>query len=464
MSKNYYSILTTSFFLIMALFAIVFAPERFQADGAYYLFKVVNFEHFQIEHQRYILAVSQILPLVGVKIGLSLNSIFVLNSLNNVVFFYLIFLYAVYYLKDKTAGIAIILFMVFGVLHIQFTPMYEIWYGIILIVLVHTHLIQKRYFLVNDLFFLGIIFITILFSHPLLFIPLIFIILIDVVEKRTVHWKLFLLLTLAFVLWGIVKKFTLSTYETGKISMLDISWNKAYKDLLDPFYYWQLTKFFITYYTIPLVFFILTVVFYIKRRLRIKAWLLILFFFGHVFLINFTHVMDWALTPYFERMYMPLIPIVFLPFLYDVFVFYSTKNNLSALMLLFLVLWRIGRFVDVGLAYKQRTAQSERAILEAQKLAGSKFELAPSDYKWCMNYVDWSFTMESMLRSAAIDKTRTVTICTWEDFIENNNQGRLNNNSFMMRRWELLLDDNVNSKYFKINHGEYVRLKNVCPN
>jgi hypothetical protein len=153
----------------MALFAIVFAPERFQADGAYYLFKVVNFEHFQIEHQRYILAVSQILPLVGVKIGLSLNSIFVLNSLNNVVFFYLIFLYAVYYLKDKTAGIAIILFMVFGVLHIQFTPMYEIWYGIILIVLVHTHLIQKRYFLVNDLFFLGIIFITILFSHPLLF-------------------------------------------------------------------------------------------------------------------------------------------------------------------------------------------------------------------------------------------------------------------------------------------------------
>ncbi|HET6991795.1 MAG TPA: hypothetical protein VFJ43_10745, partial [Bacteroidia bacterium] len=79
-TRNYYSILTRLFFLIMAIFAVVFAQERFQADGAYYLFKVVNNGQFQIEHQRFILAVSQILPLIGVKLGLSLNAIIILNS------------------------------------------------------------------------------------------------------------------------------------------------------------------------------------------------------------------------------------------------------------------------------------------------------------------------------------------------------------------------------------------------
>src|ERR1700749_3504358 len=171
-SRNYYSILTNTFFIVAAIFAIVFAHERFQADGAYYLFKVVNYEHFQVEHQRYILAISQMLPLLGAKLGLSMNPIIILNSLNNVVFFYLLFLYAVHYLKDKTAGVAIILFQCFGILHIQFTPMYEIWYGTVLIVLVRSHLVQGRYITAKDLLLLGVIMTTVLFSHPLMFIPL----------------------------------------------------------------------------------------------------------------------------------------------------------------------------------------------------------------------------------------------------------------------------------------------------
>jgi hypothetical protein len=172
--------------------------------------------------------------------------------------------------------------------------------------------------------------------------------------------------------------------------------------------------------------------------------------------------MDWELSPYFERMYMPIIPIIFLPFLYDLFTQAALRNNFGAVILVLLVGWRVARFVDVGLDYRKHTVLAEQVITEAQKLPGSKFELHPDDYKTCMRYMDWSFTMESMLRSTAIDKSHTVTICTWEDLAEEGNGRRLNENDYMMRRWEVMPDYAVNEKYFHIRNGKYVQLAPVC--
>jgi hypothetical protein len=460
--RNYYFLLTNLFFAAMAIFAVIFAQERFQADGAYYLFKIVNYGDFQIEHQRFILAVSQVLPLIGAKLGLTMNSIIVLNSLNNVVFFYLVFLYAVYFLKDKTAGVAIILFQCFGVLNIQFTPMYEIWYGTILIVLVKSHIFLGRYNSVKDVFLLGVITITVLFSHPLMFIPVIFIILFEAMEKWFIQWRLLCLMVFVFAVWYIIKKMFLSTYEAGKISMLDLSTNKAYLDLTHPSYYWKLIKFFFTWYTIPVFVYLITVGFYYVRKAKRKIFLLSAFFFGQILLVNLTHVMDWSLTPYFERMYMPIIPIIFLPFLYDMFTQLGLRNNVGAILLCLIIVWRIGRFVDVGLDYKKQTRLSEQLIDEAQKCQGSKFEMDGDDEKGCLNWADWSYTMESMIRSSAKDPNHVVTIATWFDFYESNNRAQLNENDFMMRRWELMPDYAMNQKYFHISHGKYVQLKPIC--
>ncbi|MCX6310610.1 MAG: hypothetical protein NT084_03140 [Bacteroidetes bacterium] len=446
----------------MAIFAIVFAQERFQADGAYYLFKIVNSGQFQIEHQRFILAVSQVLPLIGVKLGWSLNTIIVLNSLNNVVVFYLVFLYATKYLRDNTAGVAIILFMVFGVLYIQFIPMYEIWYGTILLVLVRSHMVNGRNFLMCDLILLGIIMITILFSHPLLFIPLLFLLLFDAAERWVIQWRMFFLVAAIFIFWYIIKKMFLSSYEAGKISLLDFSWNKAYLNLTHLGYYWKLFKFFFSFYTIPMFVYLFTMGFYIVRKNHRKLVLVSAFLFGQILLINLTNEMDWELTPYFERMYMPIIPIVFLPFLYDLFTQMTLKNNYGAILLVLIVGWRIMIFTKLGFQFKKNTAQTEVAITEAQKLSGSKFELDPNDYNSCMKYVDWSFTMETLLRSAAIDKNKTVSICTWEDFAEHDNKNRLNENDYMMRRWEVMPDYSINQNYFHIQQGKYVRLNPLC--
>ncbi|HEU4716227.1 MAG TPA: hypothetical protein VFU15_00250 [Bacteroidia bacterium] len=462
LTKDRYRLFTGLFFLAMTIFAIVFAGERFQADGAYYLFHVVDSGNFRIEHQRYILAVSQALPLLGVKLGLSMHAVILLNSLNNIVFFFLVFLYAVRYLHDRTAGIAVILFQVLGVMHIQFIPMYEVWYGSVLLVLVRSHLLHNRYRSIPDFVLLTAIMVTVLFSHPLLFIPLIFIILLDAIEKRKISWKLLFTYAVIFSGWYIIKKLFLSEYEAGKLSLLDFGWNKAYRNLFHFGYLWGLVVFFFKYYTIPVLAFIFMMIVYIVRRAKMKAFLLAAFFFGIILLINITNENIPEISPYFERMYMPLIPISLLPFLYDFFAQFGWKSTAGGILVMLVVTWRIYLFCSVGMMYSERTAITERVIHQAQAMGGSKFELAESDYRGCMSWVDWSYPMETFLRSACDGKDKTVTVLTSEDLDEGRNRQMMNDRLFFLRRWDPRADYFINKNYFVVKDGPYKKLQPEC--
>jgi hypothetical protein len=174
--------------------------------------------------------------------------------------------------------------------------------------------------------------------------------------------------------------------------------------------------------------------------------------------------MDPVLTPYFERMYMPLLPIVFFPFMYDIFTQFFLRNVVGGILIAMVVTWRFARFVQVGMEYHERTVIAEKAIEKAWEHQGSKFILDRFDLgQWkCMEWVDWSFTMESMLRSAAVDKQKTVSIATQEDLTTDQNARLLSRHNYVMRRWEVMNDNTVNADYFVMKEGEYVQLEEVC--
>ncbi|MGL4598966.1 MAG: hypothetical protein ACRCYO_15720 [Bacteroidia bacterium] len=451
-----------AFYIVMAILAVVFYQERLQADAAYYFYYVVDSENFRIEHQRYILGASQILPWLGVKIGLSLKALMILQSLNPVFWFYGLFLFTTRILRDQTGGIALILVHVLGVLHMHFCPMYEIWYGLALLVVVRSQLWMNRFQKPWEFILLLVLMITVLFSHPLLFIPLLFILLLDLFEKWLLHWKQIVAIAVVFVLWYILKKLMLTEYESGKMSMLDTSWNKAYENLFRPAYYWQLTKFFFTWYTIPVIMMLVTLGFYILRRARLKAILLTAFFCGHILLVNFTHENDPTLTLYFERMYMPLIPIAVLPFLYDLFTQFALRNLVGGILIALIVSWRMARMVDVGHDYKAKTANRARVIELAQQQGGSKFVLNGADFNACFRYAEWSFPMETMLFSSLNGSGKTVNVILPEDLEAENNRTKVNATNFLLRRWDLRRNEEVNQHYFKIESGVYQELPASC--
>jgi hypothetical protein len=453
---------TRIFFAVMTVFAVVFANERFQADGAHYLLHVVQSENFRVEHQRFILIFSQFLPWAGVQIGAPLSTIIALNSLNPVVWWLLCFLYATYFLKDRHAGIGIILTHVLGILHIQFTPMYEIWYGVPLVILLYAHLRNDRIRKPAELIFFFVILITILFAHPLLPIPVAFVFLYFIIEQRKINWKLMIPVVIVAAAWYATKKMMLTEYEAGKMSLMGAEWNDSPKHLLEIGYYGKLAVFFLTWYLVPVLLFIWLALFFILRKMRWQLIATSAFFFGHILLINYTHTTDAELSPYFERMYLPLIPIVLVPFLFTLCRELEMRPGLIVAGLFLIIGWRVARFIDVGMDYKQKTKFAEQLISHAQKQPGSKFQMAMEDERSCYDWSDWSFTMETVLRSSAVEPYKTVSIVRNDDLDENDNRNKLLEDEFLFRRWDVMKDKDINRAYFKMSNGKYQQLTSIC--
>jgi hypothetical protein len=454
-TPRFFWIITSIVWLLWAVFAVVYADIRFQADGAYYLLHIVQSETFRVEHQRYILAISQLLPLLGIKLGLSMKTVVVLNSLNNVVYFFGLFMLCAVRFKDYIAAWSIVLLTVLGILHLQFTPMYEIWYGAPLVIVLYSMLHKNTlHNPLNVVLFYGVLF-TALFAHPLLFIAVLFTLLFHFLRTRKLVWRMWIGVAITFVAWYVIKKLALTEYEAGKISMLDPGWNKAYENLFRPAHYLRMLKFFFTYFTVTSTMLLLLVVFYIARRSWWKLALVLSFCGGHVVLISFTHQPDPELTPYFERMYLPLVTMILIAFLFDAWTLRLVHVRAGAIAIVLIVVYRMWLYFDLSEMYVQRKNQTDALIRACSTSNGSKFVLAQRDYETCFNYVDWSLPMETAIRSSLLRLPATMSVITEDDLNEGNNRTSLNTNNFLFRRWDVMRDDELNTNYFKIQHGLY---------
>jgi hypothetical protein len=454
-TPRFFWIITSIVWLLWAVFAIAFADVRFQADGAHYLLHIVQSETFRIEHQRYILAISQLLPLLGIKLGLSMKTIVVLNSLNNVVYFFGLFVLCIVRFKDYIAAWSILLLTVLGILHIQFIPMYEIWYGAPLVVVVYSMLHKNvLHTPIHVVLFYAVLF-TALFAHPLLFIAVLFVLVFHFLRTRKLAWRMWIGVALTFVVWYVIKKLALTEYEAGKISMLDTGWNKAYENLLKPSHYLRMLKFFFTYYSVTSTMFLVLVAMYIVRRSWWKLALVLSFCGGHILLINFTHQPDAELTPYFERMYLPLVTMILIAFLFDAWTLRLVHVRAGAVAIVLIVVYRMWLYFELSEMYVQRKMQTEALIRTCSMNGGSKFILAQRDYEMCFNYVDWSLPMETAIRSSLLQLPATINVVTEEDLNEGNNRSLLNTSNFLFRRWDVMRDKDLNTNYFKIEQGLY---------
>ncbi|MFZ1691997.1 MAG: hypothetical protein WAT74_02270, partial [Flavobacteriales bacterium] len=119
----------------LAAFAWRFADERLFADSGYYLARVVNDGGFRIEHGRWVLAIAQALPLIGVKLGLPMKALIMLHSLSNVIWMGACIVIAQRVLRDRYAALAIAALHLVGLTHGLLCPVFELYYGADLLVL-----------------------------------------------------------------------------------------------------------------------------------------------------------------------------------------------------------------------------------------------------------------------------------------------------------------------------------------
>ncbi len=440
-------------FAVLLVLAGLFYEERLVADSGYYVFRVINNQSFWVEHDRYILALSQIAPWVGVHLGLSLKAILVLHSLGHVLFFYSVYWIARYLLKFKPAGPLLLLLQLLGIQEGFFVPMFELYYaaGLCVLLLAIWRHPQKRlhYWALPPIAFF------ILTSHFYAYIMLGLLIALQFAENGWSQRKQYLLLLTVMAGVSVLKKFNVTPYEEGKI-------NAFISTLKHAQYGWSYLKNLAAFLSQHYLALLLVLFASLGMLLKAKKWqqpiLILGSFLATLVLVNISHY-GFETSRYQEQVYFTLSFIVALPFALS---FFKGQKASKApfglwLLLLLVISYQISGILKTSGKFTGRMQEMQSLISQARLQTGTKFSVAEDYLQYDPN---WSYPLETLLFSSQNGPEHSLTICTQTDYTFGENPKRLTDpNTYLFRRWEVYPLQRLNPTYFRLKADIYNGLR-----
>lgn len=436
--------------------AVYFFRERLFVDAAYYFFHTVNSGAFHIEHGRLVLALSQVIPLAALYAGFGLQDLMVAASVGNALYFIVLALILRFYFKNSFMALGVLLIPIVNQHFLHFSPMLEITYGGGLLFLFYAlYRKQDRSLLENIAVIIVLVFV--LTSHPEHFISVS--VLLPLAYRKDLGWRnLFWWALGVMVLVLIIKLSTFSDYEAGKVTAFT-GHNYHYKQLFDVNYLVKMGAMIFKNYIFMWILLILSVVHFIRTRQRIKSLLILTGVFAVVVLVN--SAIDAATyTRYIQSMYSPMVAIVLLFFTAEVLpgVKMPTRIFGVVLLVLFMVVESL-RIINFGQELSQRTALFQQIISSARSEQGSKFIIDKHNWSHEPHWFSWSVPMEILLFSAEKNSKDALSIVENADIDYGNNRELVNEETFILRCFETVPHDYLNSNLFELPRGNYVPLE-----
>lgn len=186
-------------------------------DGSWMLVNMINNKTFYIPLHRFSLAVTEWLPLIGVKIGMPFPSIAILYSISYPVLFLILFLLCIFWLKDYWAALCLILVTCIGVKYTFYVLPLEGIIGVTIGVVALSWCKKTNDKIsFNDMLIALLFSFLIVFAHPLNFIAVLLCCGFLILETWQVRFNRTILLSLLMVIIFILKNLLLplNPYET----------------------------------------------------------------------------------------------------------------------------------------------------------------------------------------------------------------------------------------------------------
>lgn len=449
--------------MVLFLLATYLYKERIFADSGFYVSQFINNKFFWIECQRIVLAFSQVIPLVAVWLGLQMKYVLLLYSLSHILFFYFLFLFTYYGLRDRHSGLLILLAQVVGIVHSFYTPMFELYYGVPLLITFYA-IWRLNYKSSGILIWLLLLEVLILTSHPLAFMLFLFLLLYDFKRSNAKPLKYYLLIALVYVSVIVFKMFIMCDYEVGKFGwQFNYQENKQYLQLINPLYYKTLALFMVQYYWDVLIALVLVIILLISKKEYWRLFVVLGTFGVYLFLVNTAYTV--SPSRYMEQVMFPFVPIVFIPLIYG-FPIGNRQGlqNIAVFSVGALIVFRLLVLYQGSEIFVLRVQQMEQLIETARQKGGSKFIVSESQSNHGYSQVNWSYPIETMLLSAIDGSDIAVTIVPEEDFNFEGNKDKLKADEFIFRKWELKNYSWINKQYFHFDIGPYRKLNDTVLN
>lgn len=444
--------LQLALFGVLIILSVIFFKERLLADSGYYLLRMINQGWPRVEHHRYILALSQFLPWLGVTAGLPLKAILILYSLNHVLFPLSVFLILTIHYKKHFHGYLLVFLQISGITTGFYVPMFEMYYAAPLLLLLYTALNAESgsgrwiVILISSFFVLS--------SHPVSVILLFAILAFKYLTDKKIIWPEYLVLFLIFAIITMFKTVHPSEYEAGKTTAILKGFSDGKYTMV---WFWNRLVFMsgLQFASILLIF-ISLISFGIKRQ-WFHLVMAIAFTAGIAFLaaLNTDQTIH---SRYNEQVWFPLSIWAIILFS-GLFVLNFTgkyKTRAIAVFMVFFV-FRAGSIINEGIRYSDRTANLEQIISELREREGQFFVVSDSlASPPGIPGANWSYPVESMLLSAISGPEKAISICTTEDFYYNHVNEQLNGSNYLFRRFEVEPLNSINQKYFGLKEGKYI--------
>ena len=448
----------------MVLFAMsaYFYKARIFAESGLYFSQIINNKTFYVECQRIVSGISQILPLISIWSGLEFRFVLLLYSLGHIVFFYFLFLFVYYGLRDRRSGLLIILTQTVGIVYSFFIPVFELYYAVPLLITFYA--IWRLPFRYNTLYILLLLEVLILFSHPVAFMLFVYLLLYDFRKEKVKPFKFYIPVVLVLLGTVAFKYFVMCDYESGKLaSQINFFENKQFLLFLNPDYNKAIGIFLLRYYFEILISFLVVIIMLVTRKQWFRLLLVTGTFIAYAMLVNSSNIL--TPTGFMEQVMFPFVPIVFIPLIYG----FSSKGrqgrqNLAVLFISALVVYRLALIYAGGEIFMKRIIQMEQLIETARQKGGSKFVVSSDIVDHGYTQFNWSYPIETMLLSAIDGNDQTITIVPDKDFYSEIDTEKIGANQFIYRKIELKNYSWLNKRYFHLDMGPYRPLNDTTAN
>lgn len=449
---NWFLVFQTSIFAVLIVLSVIFYRERLLADSGYYLMRVINSRMPWIEHGRFILFFSQVLPWIGVTLQLPLKAVLLLYSLNHVLFHLLIFYLVVFRFKNQMAGVLLILLQLAGTVTGFLVPMFELYYAAAMLVLFAVILYAGSSGFFNNLLLLTLAFF-IMSSHPMGIVLLLMVLGFHAIDFRERSPWLYLQIVVLLAVLLLFKYLTASEYEAGKSAAI----LQGLKDGKYNFgFFTQLAGLLLKHYYTLILISILVIALFIFRKYYLK----LTFYLASIIVVMLLSALNtgvFELSRYVEQVWFPVVFVVSFPLMIGLTEQMKRYVALSLFLLFLLMTFqRLWMITDMGLKYTHRTAQIMRLAEHASACEGQWFVI--DDYNIANELIpgaNWSYPIETMLLSSLDGPSKTVSLCTLEDYLYEDNYKKLNSSDYLFRRFEVEPLGNINSHYFSMAPGTY---------
>lgn len=438
-------------FTVLLLFACYFRIERLYGDSAYYLFQLVNDVRFVIEHNRPISYFVQFIPLLLVKNTFPIDTVIFWFSVNEWLFLFMCFLSMIFIFKDHKGALALLFTYLIGVRYNYFNQVSELIVAMPLVFMTYSILIRNISWV--HVMIVAIFSGVLIFSHPL-YTLVVFLLIALVPLQHTLQHKIkfisFFVICAAFV---ILKYLSLGQYESENIS--GTSDSTSIGNLISHLLVYNYARLIFTLlpaFAGMFVFIIAIVMFRKKIKNPLLFSIFWMFLIGYFALVMYKYGYHFPKTfEPFER-YLFLLPmVVCLVFFY--FVFDHLKSRVAILLLSSIAIFHLSGLYIYGQKVENRYRQFDRALTYSRGLTQDKLAFRAENYHLRHYGGDWIMSNESLLLTAAKNKSETKQVILYEaihsHFIELFNEP----GNFLYAPWWDKPISELNQNYFDLTPG-----------